>query len=71
MARVDIEKCQDVGYRTSVQKPLGIIFSDNDDPYFGLVVDSVEEDMNGAAAGIKVGDQLVAVNGEAVVGETF
>ena len=71
MSRVDIEKAKDVGYTTSVQKPLGIIFSENEDPYFGLVVDSVEEDMNAAAAGIKVGDQLIAVNGEAVVGESF
>jgi hypothetical protein len=71
MARVSLEKMQDVGFTTSIQKPLGVVFSDNEDPYLGLVVDSVEPEMNGAAAGIKVGDQLIAVNGEAVVGESF
>lgn len=55
----------------SVKKPLGVVFSDNPDPYLGLVVDSVEKDMNGASAGIKVGDNLIAVNGESVVAEPF
>lgn len=71
MARVSFESLSDVGYTTKVEKPLGVVFSDNEDPYFGLVVDELEPDMNGSKAGLKIGDQLVAVNGESVVGETF
>lgn len=71
MARVSFENLSGVGYTCSVEKPLGIVFGDNDDPYYGLVVDSVEKDMNAANAGIKVGDNLIAINGESVVGEDF
>ena len=71
MARVSFENLSSVGYTTKVQKPLGVIFSDNEEPYYGLVVDEVDPNMNGVKAGLKVGDQLLAVNGESVVGEEF
>jgi len=71
MARVSFESLSTVGYKVSVQKPLGVVFSDNEDPYFGLVVEDLEPDMSGSKAGLRVGDQLIAVNGESVVGEDF
>lgn len=71
MSRVSFENLSSVGYFVSVDKPLGVVFSDNEDPYFGLVVDELDPDMNGAKAGLRKGDQLVAVNDESVVGEEF
>jgi hypothetical protein len=65
------EVCQEIGYKTQCPKPLGIIFGENPDPYFGLVVEDVAEGRNGGRAGLKVGDQLMAVNGEVVVGKDF
>jgi PDZ domain len=61
----------DVGYAISVAKPLGIVFGENADPFYGLVVDDVEAGMNGGAAGMRVGDQLLAVNGKSFVGASF
>ena len=58
-------------YSVSVPKPLGVIFGENDEPYFGLVVDDVAEGYNGGKAGLRVGDQLLAVNGIVVVGKDF
>jgi PDZ domain len=55
---------EDIGYKTFVRKPLGVIFSENSAPYFGLVVVDVELGLDGGKAGLRVGDQLVAVNGE-------
>ncbi|KAG7336981.1 hypothetical protein IV203_016375 [Nitzschia inconspicua] len=60
-----------VSYDVTVPKPLGIIFGENPEPYFGLVVDDVAEGMNGGKAGLRVGDQLLAVNGNVVVGKDF
>eukprot|EP00539_Tryblionella_compressa_P018018 CAMPEP_0178867908 /NCGR_PEP_ID=MMETSP0747-20121128/5703_1 /TAXON_ID=913974 /ORGANISM="Nitzschia punctata, Strain CCMP561" /LENGTH=204 /DNA_ID=CAMNT_0020534811 /DNA_START=130 /DNA_END=744 /DNA_ORIENTATION=- len=60
-----------VSYSASVPKPMGIVFGENPEPYFGLVVDDVSEGMNGGKAGMRVGDQLLAVNGKAVVGKDF
>mmetsp|Transcript_4618 Transcript_4618/g.6560 ORF Transcript_4618/g.6560 Transcript_4618/m.6560 type:complete len:231 (-) Transcript_4618:65-757(-) len=60
-----------VGYTVQVAKPLGVIFGENPEPSLGLVVDDVTEAQNGAMAGIRVGDQLVAVDGESVVGCDF
>jgi hypothetical protein len=65
------ETISDVGYATSVQKPLGIVFGENPDPYFGLVVDDVAEGLNGGKAGLRVRDQLLAINGQVVVGKDF
>jgi hypothetical protein len=60
-----------VSYSVVVPKPLGIIFGENPEPYFGLVVDDISEGMNGSKAGLRVGDQLLAVNGQVVVGKSF
>jgi PDZ domain len=60
-----------VSYDVAVPKPLGIIFGENPEPYFGLVVDDVSEGMNGGKAGLRVGDQLLAINGQVVVGKDF
>ncbi len=68
---VSYETCRDVGYSTVVPKPLGIIFGENPDPYYGLVVDDVSEGLNGGKAGLRVGDQLMAINGKVVVGKDF
>ena len=71
MARAKYESLSAVGYKVCVEKPLGVIFSDNPEPYLGLVVEEIDPDMNGSKAGLKVGDQLIAVNGESVEGEDF
>lgn len=52
-------------------KPLGVVFGENPDPYYGLVVDDIAEGQNGAMAGLRVGDQLMAINGKVVVGMGF
>lgn len=62
------EVCEQVGYQTKCAKPLGIVFGENADPYFGVVVDDVSEGQNGGRAGLRVGDQLMAINGRVVVG---
>ena len=61
----------DVGYAVSVAKPLGVVFGENENPFGGLVVDDVEPGMNGGSAGLRVGDQLLAVNGKSMVGASF
>jgi len=60
-----------IGYFVSVEKPLGVIFGENEDPYNGLVIDDVEPGLNGGAAGLRVGDQLLSVNGKPVIGSDF
>jgi hypothetical protein len=60
-----------VTYSTSVPRPMGIIFGENPDPYYGLVVDDVAEGMNGGRAGLKMGDQVISVNGNVVLGNDF
>mmetsp|Transcript_15994 Transcript_15994/g.19213 ORF Transcript_15994/g.19213 Transcript_15994/m.19213 type:complete len:225 (-) Transcript_15994:107-781(-) len=60
-----------IGYTVQVTKPLGVIFGENPEPTLGLRVDDVTEAQNGAIAGIRAGDQLVAVDGESVVGCDF
>lgn len=66
-----MDDLEEIGYAVSVKKPLGVVFGENDAPYNGLVVDDVEPGLNGGAAGIKVGDQLLAVNGQVVLGGDF
>jgi len=61
----------DIGFTVSVSKPLGVVFSENPDPYLGLVIDDVAPGLNGGVAGMRVGDNLVAVNGEVVIGKYF
>ena len=58
-------------YEVSIPKPLGVVFGENPDPFFGLVVDDVSEGMNGGKAGLRIGDQLMAVNENVVVGKEF
>ncbi|VEU42402.1 unnamed protein product [Pseudo-nitzschia multistriata] len=58
-------------YEITVPKPLGVIFGENPDPYLGLVVDDVSEGMNGGKAGLRMGDQLLAVNEQVVIGRDF
>lgn len=55
----------------TVPKPMGVVFGENAEPYYGLVVDDVSEGMNGGRAGLRKGDQLLAVNGRVVVGRDF
>jgi hypothetical protein len=58
-------------YEVRIPKPLGVVFGENPDPYFGLVVDDVSEGLNGGKAGLRVGDQLLTVNEQVVVGKDF
>lgn len=68
---IPYENLSEIGFSTSVQKPLGVIFGENKAPLLGLVVDDVEPGLNGGAAGLREGDQLLAVNGVSTVGEDF
>jgi len=52
-------------------KPLGIIFGENANPYFGVVIEDVAEGRNGSLAGLRMGDQLMSINGKVVVGKDF
>jgi hypothetical protein len=61
----------EIGYGASVARPLGVIFGENPDPYGGLVVDDVALGLNGGAAGLKIGDQLLSINGNVVIGKDF
>mmetsp|Transcript_25780 Transcript_25780/g.29472 ORF Transcript_25780/g.29472 Transcript_25780/m.29472 type:complete len:243 (+) Transcript_25780:133-861(+) len=61
----------DIGYDVSVSKPLGIIFGENRDPYGGIVIDDVEPGLNGGTVGMRIGDQLVSINGQSCVGGDF
>jgi hypothetical protein len=58
-------------YSVSVPRPLGVVFGENPEPYFGLVVDDVSEGMNAGRAGVRMRDQLLAINGKVVVGKDF
>lgn len=58
-------------YSVSVPKPLGVIFGENPEPYYGLIVDDVSEGMNAGRAGVRVRDQLLAINGKVVLGKDF
>jgi hypothetical protein len=71
LSAVSYDIVAEVGYEVSLQKPLGLVFGENPDPYFGLVVDDVAEGSNGSNSGLRIGDQLLSINGEVVVGEDF
>jgi hypothetical protein len=66
-----LDNLSDVGYQVTVSRPLGIVFGENRAPFGGLVVDDVEPGLNGGMAGLRVGDQLMAVNNVYVVGGDF
>jgi hypothetical protein len=68
---VTYDDIQEIGYPASVARPLGVIFGENPDPYGGLVVDDVALGLNGGAAGLKIGDQLLSINGNVVIGSDF
>jgi hypothetical protein len=68
---ISLADIQDVGYSVAVKKPLGIVFGENPAPFDGLVVDDVEPGLNGGAAGLRVGDQLLSINGQVVIGSDF
>lgn len=65
---IDVE---DIGFYVDVAKPLGIVFGENPEPYFGLVVDDLELGSNGAKSGLRVGDNLVSIDGRVVIGQDF
>lgn len=70
-AGLDLETVADIGYIVQVEKPLGIVFGENRAPFNGLCVDVVQEGAHGATAGLRTGDQLMGVNGQAVIGSDF
>lgn len=69
--KIDLETISDVGYQATVEKPMGVVFGENRAPFNGLCIDTLEDGSNAAAAGLKVGDQLLAVNGQSVIGVDF
>jgi len=73
MAAIGYEQLLDrvVSYEVTVPKPIGVVFGENPAPYLGLSVDDVSEGMNGGIAGLRIGDQLLAVNEKVVVGKDF
>jgi hypothetical protein len=68
---VSYNDIQAIGYPASVARPLGVIFGENPAPYSGLVVDDVALGLNGGAAGLKIGDQLLSINGQVMIGSDF
>jgi hypothetical protein len=55
-----------------LQKPMGIVFEENDEEFGGIFVISLSEDGAAEAEGTaKPGDQLIAVNDQKVSGLTF
>ena len=68
---VDLDTISDIGYVVSIEKPIGVVFGENREPFKGLSIDNVESESNGDVAGLKVGDQLMAVNQKSVIGYDF
>ena len=55
-----------------LEKPMGIVFEENDDDFGGIFVQSIKEGGNADSNGVLMeGDQLVAVGTEAVHGKSF
>lgn len=71
LSAVTYDVVEEIGFGVVVEKPMGVIFGENKDPYYGLTVDDISEGLNGARAGIRIGDQLLSVNGQVVVGKDF
>ena len=56
----------------SLEKPMGVVFEENDSEFGGIFVQSVTEEGSAAKSGIlKTGDQLVAVGTKNVAGLDF
>lgn len=68
---VDLDTVSDIGYVVTIEKPIGVVFGENRAPFNGLSIDNVESESNGDIAGLKVGDQLMAVNNKSVIGYDF
>lgn len=68
---IPIDDIEDIGYYTMVKKPLGVVFGENPQPYSGLRVDDVEGAEGGSAGLLRVGDQLLAIDGEVTIGTSF
>lgn len=66
-----LENLEDIGYRATIAKPLGVVFGENRAPFSGLSVDEVSDGLNGDSSGMRIGDQLLAVNGQSVIGAAF
>jgi len=55
-----------------LEKPMGIVFEENDDDFGGIFVQSIKEGGNADTNGVVMeGDQLVAVGTKAVHGLSF
>mmetsp|Transcript_35244 Transcript_35244/g.54107 ORF Transcript_35244/g.54107 Transcript_35244/m.54107 type:complete len:285 (-) Transcript_35244:174-1028(-) len=68
---INFDDLDDIGFPVSVPKPLGVIFEENYEPYKGLVISDVEPGLNGGKAGMRMGDNLMVINGEPVIGKSF
>merc|ERR1711935_245592 len=56
----------------SLEKPMGVVFEENDSEFGGIFVQSVTEEGSAAKSGLlKTGDQLVAVGTKNVAGLDF
>jgi C-terminal processing protease CtpA/Prc len=57
---------------TSLSKPMGIVFEENDSSYGGIFVLEIQPDSSAASDGaVRPGDQLVAVDKKKVSGLSF
>jgi len=68
-----VDSMDTANYVTAViQKPMGIVFEENDEEYGGIFLLSLKEGGNADTSGLlKPGDQLVAVGDKAVKGIAF
>jgi len=68
-----VDSMDDANYvTTSIGKPMGIVFEENDEEYGGIFLLSLKEGGNGEQNGqLKPGDQLIAVDGKQVSGLSF
>jgi len=68
-----IDSMDEANYVTVlIEKPMGIVFEENDDEFGGIFVLSLNEDgMAEKNGSLKPGDQLIAVDGKQVQGQVF